>query len=190
MPRYTRKRGGGLFDFFKPKASTPQQQIANLELQKAAAKRKSQSRVANILSKPGEVVYTNKQRIDAEFGAKIKELMSQIEQPKETQAAVGSVTASIEAALKSQAARETGAVVIAIPVGLAQLFVKAARVFLAVMLFIFGFAPAGLLGSNALVTAVTAVAPNLKFNTTKGAYNAARRFTGANKSVPQVQEYN
>lgn len=181
MARYTRKRGGGLFDMFSSKKNT-KQQIANLEAQKLAAMRKSKSRVANIFTKPGEVTYTNKQRIDAEFGEKIKELLSQIEKPQETKAAVSSVVSSVENALLSESARKTGAVVITIPVGLAQLFVKAARVFLAMMFLIFVGLPAGVLGSNSAVSTAGLIAPNLQFNTTARAYNEAKKFTGVGRS--------
>lgn len=174
---------------FSGKKPSPSQQIANLEAQKTAAVRKSKSRVANVLSQPGKVVYTNKARISANFDAKIQELMSQIEKPQESASAVKSIVSSVETALKSQAARQTGAVVITIPVFVAQLFVKAARVFLAVMVFFFGLVPEAFGSEGAISNLVGKALPNRTFNTTARVYNAAKKFTGVVNSPPSVQEY-
>lgn len=193
MPRYTRRRrGGGLLNMFKGKPSATETAVANLEAQKNAAMRKSKSRVANVLSAPGTVVYTNKNRIAGEFDAKFKELMSQIENPQESASALKSVITSVETALKSQTARQTGAVVITIPVFVAQLFVKVGRVLLAIIaLFFVFFATRGELAgdSTAGSNLVGTIFPNTKFNTTARAYNAAKRFTGVVNSAPTVQDY-
>lgn len=186
MPKYTRrKRGGGLFDFFsgKSKQNAIKQEISSLEAQRNAAVRKSKSRVANVLSKPGEVVYTNKNRIRKEFGEQIAELLSQIEQPEQTKSALESLSSSLENGLKSQRARETGAVVITIPVGLAQVAVKAIRIFLAILAFFIGIASEIIGAEGAISELVRMAAPNTSFNTTRAAYQSAREFTGASQPL-------
>lgn len=190
MPYYTRRRrGGGIFNLLSAKKNVRARQIANLEAQKTAAMRKSKSRVANVLSAPGTVIYTNKQRISGEFDTKIKELMSQIENPSETASALNTVVSSVENALKSQSARQTGAIVITIPVLVGQLFIKAARIFLAVMVFMFGLAPAMMGSETAVAEIVKGVAPNTQFNTTKAAYARAKQFTGVENGGIRVEDY-
>jgi hypothetical protein len=190
MPNYTRRRrGGGLFDMFSGKKNNRAQQIANLEAQKTAAMKKSKSRVANVLSAPGTVTYTNKARIAGEFDAKIKDLMSQIENPQQTASALNTVANSVENALKSQSARQGGAIVITIPVFAAQLFLKAARLFLAIMVFFFGLAPAMFGAESAVSELVRMVAPNMAFNTTKAAYSKAKQFTGVRNNGTVVENY-
>jgi hypothetical protein len=186
MPKYTRrKRGGGLFDFFsgKSKQNAIKQEISSLEAQRNAAVRKSKSRVANVLSKPGEVVYTNKNRIRQEFHQKIEDLMMQIEQPEQSKSALETLSSGLESALKSQRARETGAVVLTIPVGIAQLAVKALRIFLAIFAFFLGLTPAMFGAEGAISELVGLAAPNTRFNTTRAAYQRAREFTGASEPL-------
>lgn len=179
MPYYTRRRrGGGPLNWLRGKKNTNQQQIASLETQARAAARKSQSRVANILAQPGEFKYTDKERIFYEY----QDLMDKIEKPQESVSAVATVIQSMETALKSPAARETGAVVITLPVFIVQLFIKAARVFLALMIFLFGIGPSLFGAENALAKAVYAAAPNVTFNTTEAAYKYARKVTGASQN--------
>ena len=185
MPKYTRrKRGGGLFDFLsgKPKQANIMQQVSSLEAQRNAAVKKSKSRVANILSKPGEFVYTNKNRIRQEFHQKIEDLMMQIKQPEQSKSALETLSTGIENALKSQRARETGAVVLTIPVGVAQLAVKVLRIFLAVFALFIGMGSAFLGSEGAVAALVGMAAPNAKFNTTRAAYQQARELTGASGS--------
>lgn len=186
MPKYTRKkRGGGVFDFLsgKSKNANVEQQVSSLEAQRNAAVRKSKSRVTNVLSRPGEVVYTNKNRIRKEFQEKIEALLSQIEQPEQSKSAIESLTSGIESALKGQRVRETGAVVLTIPVGVAQLAVKVLRVFLAIFLLFIGAAPAFMGADGAVAQLVSMTAPNNKFNTTRAAYQRAREFTGASEPL-------
>lgn len=183
MPKYTtrKRRGGGIFDFLsvKPKQAEIQQQVSSLQAQRNAAIKKSKSRVANVLSKPGEVVYTNKNRIRQEFHQKIEDLMMEIEQPEQSKYAMETLTYGIENALKSQRARETGAVVLTIPVGIAQLVVKVLRIFLAIFAFFIGMGSTFIGSEGAISELVGMAAPNSKFNTTRAAYQRAREFTGA-----------
>jgi hypothetical protein len=185
MPKYTtrKRRGGGMFDFLtgKSKQANIVQQVSSLEAQRNAAVKKSKSRVANFLSKPGEVVYTNKNRIRQEFHQKIEDLMMQIEQPEQSKSALESLSSGLESALKSQRARETGAVVLTIPVGVAQLAAKVLRVFLAIFALFIGMGSAFFGAEGAVAHLVSMVAPNNKFNTTRAAYQRAREFTGASE---------
>lgn len=190
MVKYTRKqRGRGLLNMFSGKSKKQdavQRELNSLEAQKQYALRHRQSRAANVLSKPGTVMYTNKERIEKEFAEKVKDIVSQIEQPEATVSALETVSAKLQSAIQSQAARETGAVVLTLPVGIAQLFLKAVRAFLAVLIFVFGLAPS-MMGAESAVAEVTRLAaPNSKFNTTAAAYKAARKFTGANTNSNSV----
>lgn len=147
----------------------------------------SKSRVANILSAPGQVKYTNKEAIEARYQKAIQELQK-IEKPQETVSALQTMSASLETALRSKAAKETGAIVITIPVGVAQLAFKAIRLFLSVLIVIFIDLPLGFLSGSPAVDLAAAVAPNRTFNTTAKAYQQARAFTGAN-TVATVKNY-
>jgi hypothetical protein len=185
MPKYTRrKRGGGLFDFLsrKPNQANIMQQVSSLEAQRNAAVKKSKSRVANFLSKPGEVVYTNKNRIRQEFHQKIENLMMQIQQPEQSKSALETLSSGLESALKSQSARETGAIVLTIPIGVAQLAVKVLRIFLAVFALFIGMGSAFFGSEGAVSELVGMAAPNTNFTTTRTAYNWARKKTGASGS--------
>lgn len=164
---------GGLFGFGNSPVNT---KASTLKAQRNYNLKHSKSRVANILSAPGKIQYTNKERIEANYQKAVEEL-KKIEQPAETANALRMIAGSVEDALKSQKAREAGAVVITIPVGVAQLFIKAARIFLAVLAFFFVDIPS--MGS---IPTSAYVLPNKNFTTTQTTYNAARRFTGANTS--------
>lgn len=179
------KRGGGPLNYVKGKLgftnTTPvvgpngltNAQRATLNVKK----RKSQSKVANYLKTPGEFKYTNKERIEKEFRLAVEELKE--ENPEEVKQSVLTIQEQIIAGLKSQVSRETGAVIITLPVGIAQILVKALRVFLAFFALFVGFA-ATLFGSeNAIARIVSAALPNTQFNTTSNAYRHARKFTGA-----------
>lgn len=178
---YTRKRKGGALFGRKPPSAMPSM-MARRNYNLAHSK----SRVANVLAKPGSVTYTNKEAIRAKYDAAIEEL-KKIEKPSETASALRAVSDSLGSALTSQRARETGAVVITIPVGVAQLAFKALRLILSVFVILFDLGY-GLMIGNPTVNLAAAVAPNTRFNTTKAAYRQARLLTGAN--VPTgVQNY-
>ena len=170
--------GGGLFNFFTgrkaaPTVATPI--ISNLKAKRNYNLAHSKSRVANYLSKPGTVTYTNKERIRSEYQKAVDELRK-IEKPTQTASALGSIAAQLKEGLKSPKARETGAVVITIPVGVAQLAYKAMMVFIAALVFVFWDIPTmGTIPMSAYLL------PNAQFNTTRNAYGEARKYTGANK---------
>ncbi len=175
--------GGSLFSFGSKPSSTSM--VANLKSKRNYNLAHSKSKVANILSKPGQVIYTNKQAIDAKYQQALQQL-SQIEKPKDTVSALQILSSKIDSALQSQRARETGAVVITIPVGLAQLAAKAIRLFLSVLIVVFVDLPLGFLSGSPAVNVAAAVAPNRRFNTTAKAYQQARKFTGAVSNSPVV----
>jgi hypothetical protein len=177
---YTRKnrkdrRGGGIFNLLTGKsknaAATPT--ASNLSAKRNYNLKHSKSRVANVLGTPGQFKYTNKERIESEYKKAIDEL-KKIEKPQETASALKSIAASIETALKSDSARTAGAVTITIPIGVAQLAYKAMMLFVAALAFVFWDIPT--MGSVPLSAYVL---PNRNFNTTKSAYESAKRFTGA-----------
>jgi len=143
----------------------------------------SKSRVANYLAKPGSVTYTNKERIRNEY-QKAVDALRKVEKPAETASALGSIASQLKEALKSPQARETGAVVITIPVGVAQLAYKAMMIFIAALVLIFWDIP-----TMGMIPLSAYIAPNAKFNTTKNAYGEARRFTGANSNIGTVKNY-
>lgn len=175
--------GGSLFSFgSKPTGSST---VSNLKAKRNYNVAHSKSRVANILSKPGQLTYTNKQAIEAKYQQAIQQL-SQIEKPKDTVSALQAVSTKLETALQSQVAKETGAVVITIPIGLAQLAVKAIRIFLSVLIVIFVDLPLGVFSGSPAINLAAAVAPNRAFNTTARAYQQARKFTGANSNKSVV----
>ena len=149
--------------------------------------RHAKSRVANILAKPGQFQYTEKQNIEARYAEAISKLKN-LEKPKETVSALQSLSNSLETAVKSQGARETGAVVITIPIGIAQMALKALRLFLSILIVVFIDLPLGIMAGSPAVNMAAAIAPNRSFNTTSKAYEKARMFTGAVKAN-QVQNF-
>jgi hypothetical protein len=179
---YTRKnrKGGGMFDLLvgKPKADP----AANLKAKRDYNLAHSKSRVANVLGTPGAFKYTNKERIEDNYQKAIAEL-KKLENPKETASALQTMIGKVNTALQTPEARKTGAVVITLPVGVAQLFLKAAMLFAAALAFVFIDVPS--MGS---IPVSAALVPNRGFNTTKAAYNQAKKLTGANKPV-RVEEF-
>lgn len=163
------KRGGFLGFGNKPKNTMN----STLKAKRNYNLKHSKSKVANVLGVPGQVRYTNKERIESEYQKAIDELRK-LEKPVESASALKTMTEKVQKALESQEARETGAVVITIPVGVAQLFLKLARVFLAALVFLFWDIP-----SMGQIPMSAYMLPNKNFNTTANAYNKARRFTGA-----------
>jgi hypothetical protein len=119
------------------------------------------------------VKYTNKERIESEYKKAIDEL-KKIEKPQETASALRSLAASMKQAVESDTARTAGAVTITLPIGVAQLAYKAMMVFIAALIFVFWDIPT--MGS---IPVSAYVMPNRGFNTTKSAYESAKRFTGA-----------
>lgn len=172
--RKNRKHGGGLFDMFSSQKSTTPT-VSNLKAKRNYNLAHSKSRVANYLSKPGNFKYTNKERIRNEYQKAVDELRK-IEKPVETASALGSIAAQLKEGLKSPQARETGAVVITIPVGVAQLAYKAMMVFIAALVFVFWDIP-----TMGTIPLSAYILPNAQFNTTRNAYSGARKLTGANK---------
>lgn len=176
---YTRKnrRGGGFFNFLRgTKATTPAvtPSLSNLKAKRNYNLAHSKSRMANILSKPGQVVYTNKQRIRDEY-EKAVDTLRKIEKPQETATALQQLAAQLKKAIQSPEAKETGAVVITLPVGVAQLAFKALLLFVSALVLVFWDIP-----TMGMIPLSAYIAPNAKFNTTRNAYREARKYTGAN----------
>lgn len=174
----TRKHRGG--SFWKPNASA--KAASNLKARRNYNLAHSKSRVANVLRTPGTLQYTNKQAIEQRYQEALT-LLKSVEKPQETTSALQQLSASIDQALQSQTARETGAVVITVPVGVAQLVLKALRLFLSVLIVIFVDLPLGFMSGSMAVNLAAAVAPNTTFNTTASVYQKARQFTGATVPV-------
>jgi hypothetical protein len=174
----TRRRGmyGGSLFSFRSKEATPS--LSNVKAKRNYNLVHSKSRVANVLKTPGQVSYTNKQAIQARYEKAIQELQK-IEKPKETVSALQMLSTKIDSALQSQTAKETGAIVITIPIGLAQLVAKALRLFLSALIVIFIDLPLGFMSGSTAINLAAEVAPNRRFNTTAKAYQQARKFTGA-----------
>lgn len=172
------QRGAGLFDFL----SGPSTPAVSAEESALKAKRNynlkhSKSRVANIMGTPGEVKYTNKERIEKQYESALAEL-KKIEQPKETASALKTLATSLKNALESDTARKAGAVTITLPVGLAQLAIKALMLFLAAMTFLFVDIP-----SMGQIPMSAYMVPNRGFNTTKAVYNKAKQATGVKNTA-------
>ena len=172
------RKGGALFSFGSKQQSNP---MSNLKAKRNYNLAHSKSRVANILSTPGQFKYTNKATIQARYEKAIQELQK-IEKPQETVSALQSISVSLDSALHSQQARETGAVVITIPVGVAQLILKAIRLFISALVVIFVDLPLGFMSGSMAINLAASVAPNTRFNTTANVYERARGFTGASKT--------
>jgi antitoxin component HigA of HigAB toxin-antitoxin module len=185
---YTRKtkRGGGIFNLLtgKAKTVTPAAPTAsNLKAKRNYNLVHSKSKVANVLKKPGQLTYTNKERIESEYKKAIDEL-KKIENPKETVSALKTIATSMKQALQSEEARTAGAITITIPVGVAQLAWKAMWIFVAALAFLFIDLP-----SMGQVPVSPYLMPNRNFTTTERAYEGAKRYAGANKAQNGVTEY-
>lgn len=183
--RKNRQRGAGFFDFFTTKPANTN--ALNLRAERNYNLAHSKSRVSNVLARPGEFKYTNKNAIQARYEKAIQTLQ-QLEKPKESVSALRALSTSLETALESQRARETGAVIITIPIGVAQLAIKALRLFLSVLVVIFIDLPLGIMAGSPAINMAAGVAPNTRFNTTSAMYTKARGFTGANRRN-NVAEY-
>ena len=174
---YTRKnrkdkRGGGIFDFFTRSKPTNTSNTNALQAKRNYNLAHSKSRVANVLRAPGNVKYTNKERIEIQYQQAIEKLKT-LEQPAATASALKTIATKLETALQSQEARTAGAVTITIPVGVAQLAYKAFMVFLAVIAFITIDIP-----TMGTIPLSSSLFPNRNFNMTQKTYTAAKRITG------------
>lgn len=156
----------------KPKTPTVPTE-SNLKAKRNYSMTHSQAKVANVLRKPGQFSYTNKERIESEYQKAIAEL-KKIEKPKETASALQTLATKLRDAAESDAARKAGAVTITIPVGVAQLAWKAMWFFVAAMAFLFIDIP-----SMGTIPVSAALAPNRNFNTTRSTYDWAKEKTGA-----------
>lgn len=178
----TRKyQKGGSFFRKKPVNTGP------IQARRAYNLAHSKSRMANILQTPGTVAYTNKQAIEDRYQLALAELTA-MEKPKETVHALQQLSVSLERAISSQVARETGAVVITIPVGVAQLAFKALRLFLSFLILVFIELPLGVMSGSPAVNLAASIAPNTRFTTTANMYQKARQFTGVTTG-PSVANY-
>jgi len=177
---YTRKnrRGGGLFNRLMGKsANTPMAPTLNsLKAKRNYNLKHSKSRVANVLSTPGQVRHTNKERIEAEYQKAVDQLRK-LENPVETASTMKTIVESIKDKLQSDEARLTGAITLTIPVGVAQVFIKGLLVFIAALVLVFWDIPT--MGSIPLSPYVM---PNRSFNTTRSAFQAAKGVTGVNRN--------
>lgn len=178
---YTRKnrRGGGLFNGLMGKsANAPMAPtMSNLKAKRNYNLKHSKSRVANVLSAPGQIKYTNKERIEKEYQKAVEQLRK-LENPVETVSTMKKVIEKLNQGLQSEEARLTGAVTLTLPVGLAQVFIKALLVIVAALVFVFWDLPS--MGSIPLSAYIL---PNRSFNTTKSAFQAAKGVTGATSTV-------
>jgi hypothetical protein len=198
--RRSRKQRGGIFGFGGPSKAVQQAQAAALEAQSKAAYNMahSKSRVANLgLSMAnknngtfGNVRYTNKERIQSEldqkieqigaaFGISHEELMDGVAASSSTNPAeVTSTVKELKARIEQQLAASgptAAAITLTIPVGLAQLALKAFRVWLAFVVFCIALMPVGLMGAN-VSKPVTAILPNMSFNTTKNSFSYLKSY--------------
>ena len=182
MPTTRKQRGGAFW-----KTNSTAKALSNLKAKRNYNLAHSRSRVANVLGTPGTFQYTNKQAIQDRYQQAVA-LLKSVEQPKETASALQQLTSSIDRALSNQIAKETGAIVITVPVGVAQLALKALRLFLSVLIVVFIDLPLGFMSGSPAINLAASVAPNTKFNTTASMYQKARQFTGAN-AVGTVRDY-
>ena len=204
----SRKQRGGIFGFGGP--SKPRQYA--LEALEAESKgdynmAHSKSRVANLgLSMAnknngtfGELRYTNKERIQEELDQKIfeiaaafdisqQELMDGVTASSTTNpAAVTSTIKDLKIRIEQQLAASgptAAAITLTIPIGLAQLILKAFRVCLAFVVFCVALMSSGLMTTN-VSRSVSSVLPNAKFNTTKNSFSYLKSyFQGRRPSAP------
>lgn len=141
----------------------------------------SKSRVANVLSKPGQVVYTNKERIEKEyqnnlerisssFGVSMEELSRGLEASKEISqkeavSTLKKLEDSIEEAIRKNPKAAT--VTIAISIGTAQLAFKAMRVMIAAFVFMLALPFSISNMFDGLPHLMNEILPDTSFNTTR-----------------------
>ena len=163
-----------MFNFLKTSTPAASNAASSLTAKRNYNLAHSKSRVANVLRKPGQVTYTNKERIQQEYEKAVGELRK-IEKPAETAGALNALATKLRDALNSAEAKQTGAVVITIPVGVAQLAYKAMLLFIAALVFVFWDIP-----TMGTIPLSAYIAPNASFNTTKDFYGEAKHFVGMN----------
>lgn len=192
MPKYTRRtrrrRQGGAW-FSSSSTNDAASAISNAKAKAAYNLAHSKSRVANIFAKPGQVVYTNKDRIRSELQQKIEQIADEYGIVSEDfaeikRSAEGVSPKEAVSSLKSfaqmlnektiEAAPTGAAVVLTLPVFAAQLLYKAIWIFIAIWIF---FASIGgiLMGSDTSGL-IKAALPNAKFNTTKSSFVWLRNY--------------
>ena len=140
----------------------------------------SKSRVANVLSKPGSVVYTNKERIEKEYHDKLKRIstsfgvsMDEIQKGMEASKEISQKEAvsilkkledSIDEAIRKNP--KAAVVTVAISIGTAQAVFKALRVMIAAFVFLIAL-PASIANMfDGLPYLMKEILPNSSFNTT------------------------
>lgn len=141
----------------------------------------SKSRVANVLSEPGSVSYTNKERIEREyknnlerisasFGVSMEELSRGLEaskdiSQKEAISTLKSLEDSIDEAIRRNPKAAT--ITIAISVGSAQLIFKSMRVMIAAFVFMLALPFSITHMFDGLPYLMKEILPNSNFNTTR-----------------------
>jgi hypothetical protein len=180
---YTRKnrKGGGIFNTLTGKSANTTAKESSLKAKRNYNLRHSKSRVANVLSVPGQVRHTNKERIEADYQKAVEKLRS-IEKPAETAQAARGLVDKLKAALQSDEARMAGAVTITLPVGVAQLLIKGLLVFISALVFVFWDLP-----TLSSIPLSPFIFPNSKFNTTQSVFEEAKGFTGVGSK--EVKEW-
>jgi len=182
------KVGGGWLPF------TTQSQLArtaanNAKQRAAFNMARSKSKVANILTSPGEVIYTNKERIASELADKLKNISSQYgvdlseleRDVNETKIAPNTVVDTLtnltnQLKTQIQAGPTPGqkAFVITVPFAIGQFTFKVLRVALYVTLTFLALLTT--IGSGGMIIPSTmnpfaSIAPNGNFSSTKNFYN-------------------
>ena len=198
---------GGIFGFGGPRKEVIQAQSAAVNAQNRAAYNlaHSKARVANLglgmtnknNGNFGELRYTNKERIRSElddkieqientFGVSHEELMDGVAASTTTNPAeVTSTVRDLKTRIEQQLATSgptAAAITLTIPVGVAQLAVKAFRVWLAFIVFCVAVIPSGLFGAN-LSGPVAAALPNMSFNTTKSSFAYLKKYFEKSKNA-------
>ena len=141
----------------------------------------SKSRVANVLSKPGQVVYTNKERIEKEyqnnleriassFGVSMEEISRGLEasksiSQKETVGTLHKLENAIEEAIAKNP--KAAVVTVTLTIGLAQLAFKVLRIMVAMFIFIMALPLAISNMFDGLPYLMKELMPNASFNTTR-----------------------
>ena len=187
--RKQRKVGSG-WPSFTTMTATPAQSAANNAKQRAAINMaRSKSRVANILTTPGEVVYTNKERIASEladklasisqeYGVDLDDLKRDVTEkkmpPKTVVDTLKNLTNQLKPQLQAGPTAGQKAFIITIPFALGQLTFKVLRFALYITLTFLALMTA--IGSGGMMMPSTMnpfafVAPNASFNSTKNFYN-------------------
>lgn len=141
----------------------------------------SKSRVANVLSKPGQVLRTNKERIEKEyqanlerisssFGVSMEELSRGLEATKSvSQKETVSTLHTLENAIEEAIAKNPKAAVVTVTltIGVAQLAFKALRIMIAMFIFMMALPLVITNMFDGLPYLLKELIPNSSFNTTR-----------------------